>query len=83
MPTQLTEQKRMGDEGDDGTQHALIEGKVHIPRSLRRFLNRSKESKNHPPLHIHHPVGPGPALKVDFLTPTFISQLVGTIQRDV
>lgn len=45
MPTQLTEQKRMGDEGDDGTQHALIEGKVHIPRSLRRFLDRSKESK--------------------------------------
>lgn len=27
-----TEEK--GDEGDEGTQHVLIEGKVHIPRSL-------------------------------------------------
>lgn len=44
-PKKLIELNRAGDEGADGTQHALIEGKVHIPRSLHCLPDRNNESK--------------------------------------
>lgn len=44
-PKKLIELNRAGDEGADGTQHALIEGKVHIPRSLHCLPDRDNESK--------------------------------------
>lgn len=62
-PKVLSELKRAGEEWADDTQHALTDGKVHIPRTLHCLPDQNNESKNHPRLHIHHPVGTGPFLK--------------------
>lgn len=83
---QCTSESATCDEGVDGTQHALIEGKVHIPRSPALFArSQTTSAKINPPLLVHHPLGTGPFLflKVGSLTPTYINQLAGIIKRYV
>lgn len=61
-----------------------MEGKVHIPRSPQCLPDQDNEGKKKIAHHCSFITqwALGPLLKVDFLTPVYISWLVGTVQRD-